>query len=563
MTTPALQRFVDDELLRAPLVMDATVQAVFGALQIGPAVAGAAERQVAADVILRLGAHRATVSAGYLKSLRQQISGESLPAAAPPREPQLAPVAPGRGAAFGTGPGGLSLVDEEDVAVDVALSHAIETIKSVAEAEIRELISYTSALANDMDVARDHNPLRPEAQARALWFAAQALPLSRDHQLAFMRLAAMPFAQALRKSYAAACARLAEQGVEPAAYRTLILPRGARREARGIGDVPYGQRELNERADMGSPYTSLTLRSTPPPRPAVVAGIAPEEQAAPVMAMTRRPTRASDEAMRLAGLVDDLFETIVSDRRLPPELQAPMLRLQSCATKVVQLDETVLDRHNHPLWRFADLVAHEATVHAGPDGAARDVLLRFLAKLLDALVQETRQGEPLYAWAIERLDRFAAKRLADQLTRSEERIRSMHELEDRIAAEAPVSTLHGAVDLEQLETVPSDLMESYLQSEPPERAMTSSRWLLERRSGDWLRIFRNGQWVHAQLLWPGERGEVFLFLDGHTDETWAIRRSALLAMRDSKLVSMAWPRSLIGDATSILLRRRSRAEAAR
>ena len=146
MTTPALQRFVDDELLRAPLVMDATVQAVFGALQIGPAVAGAAERQVAADVILRLGAHRATVSAGYLKSLRQQISGESLPAAAPPREPQLAPVAPGRGAAFGTGPGGLSLVDEEDVAVDVALSHAIETIKSVSEQQNRSVKQLEEAI---------------------------------------------------------------------------------------------------------------------------------------------------------------------------------------------------------------------------------------------------------------------------------------------------------------------------------------------------------------------------------------------------------------------------------
>lgn len=557
MTTAALQRFVEGELLRAPMVIDMTVQAVFSALQVGPAVAGAAERQVAADVILRLGAHRATVASGYLKSLRQQADEEL--AGRKPHQPPLA-LQPA-----GHGHGGLSLIDDEDVAVDVALSHAIETIKSVAEAEIRELISYTSALANDMDVARDHNPLRPEAQARALWFAAQALPLSRSHQLAFMRLASMPFAEALRKFYAAACARLEEQGVEPAAYRTLIMPRGPRREPRSIGDasfVPYAQRELNERADTATPYTSVTLRPPPPPPPAVLQG---EPEPTMPAAMTRRPSRASDEAMRLAGLVDELFETIITDRRLPPELQAPFLRLQSCAMKVVALDDTLLDRHSHPLWRFADLVAHEAVVHPGPDGAAREVLLRFVNKVLDALVQETRQGEPLYAWAIERMDRFAAKRLADQLGRNEARIATMQAQEERIAADVPVSSIHGTVtvELDQLETVPSDLLEMPYTSEPPDRAMTSSRWLLERRSGDWLRLFRKGHWAHAQLLWPGDRGEFFLFLDGETDETWAIRRSALLAMRDAKLAHMAWPRSLVTDATAYLLRRRNRAASAR
>ena len=118
-----------------------------------------------------------------------------------------------------------------------------------------------------------------------------------------------------------------------------------------------------------------------------------------------------------------------------------------------------------------------------------------------------------------------------------------------------------AIDIEQLETVPADLMDAHLLSEPPERAMTSSRWLLERRSGDWLRLFRKGQWTHAQLLWPGDRGEFFLFADGEDDECWAIRRGALLVMRDSKLATMAWPRSLVTDATAILLKRSGRAAA--
>lgn len=567
MPTLALQRFVDDELMRAPMVMDLTLQSVFEALQRGPAFAGAAERQVAGEVILKLGAQRPRIVAAYLDALRQQVAlelGGKGPAAPPPPPamPKLAPL-PVRG--------GLSLVEDEDVAADVAMSHAIEMIRSVAEAEIRELLSFTSALADDMDVARDHNPLRPDVQARCLWTAAQALPLSRTHQLAFMRMAALPFAQALRKGYAAACSRLEEQGVEPAAYRTLILPKGVRRQSgggSGGGAMAYAQRGLNEQIDRATPYSTQPGVGAPPgvlrapaPSPYVSGTFAPPPMPVPqtVQASARHTTQMSDNDARLAGLVDQLFDTMMADRRLPAEMQAPLLRLQACATKAVQADEEVLDRHTHAMWRFIDLLTHEAAIYPGPNGTARDLLLRFAAKLIDQLVQETRHSEPLYVWAIERLDRFVAKRLAERMTAAESRIAELHALEERIAeADAPVSTLHGAPDLAHLETVPADLMDAPLQSEPPDRLMTSSRWLLERRSGDWLKLFRKGQWGYAQLLWPGERGEMFLFADGDTDECWAIRRSALLGLRDSSLATMAWPRSLVGDATGILLRRGQR-----
>lgn len=565
MPTLALQRFVDDELMRAPMVMDMTLQAVFEALQRGPAMAGAAERQVAGEVILKLGAHRPKLVAAYLDSLRQQVAsemgGKAVPPPAPPAMPKLAPLS--------LKPmSGLSLVEDEDVAVDVAMSHAIEVLKSVAEAEIRELLSFTSALANDMDVARDHNPMRPDAQARALWHAAQALPLSRTHQLAFMRMAAMPFAQALRKNYAAACARLEDQGVEPAAYRTLILGRGARREGRHIGGgggagMAYAQRELHEQTEQAAPYSTPRTGAPPPPRvaapapsPYVSGTFAPPPAPVPQTVHASARHTMSDNDARLAGLVDQLFDTMMADRRLPAEMQAPLLRLQACATKAVQADEEVLDRHTHAMWRFIDLLAHEAAIYPGPDGAARDLLLRFAAKLIDQLVQEPRHVEPLYVWAIERLDRFVAKRLAERMTAAESRIAELHALEERMGrSDAPVSTLHGAPDLGHLETVPADLMDTPLQSDPPDRLMTSSRWLLERRSGDWLKLFRKGQWSYAQLLWPGERGELFLFADGETDECWAIRRGALLGLRDSSLAQMAWPRSLVADATGILLRR--------
>ena len=49
-----------------------------------------------------------------------------------------------------------------------------------------------------------------------------------------MRHASQPLAQLLRTSYAASTSRLEGMGVEPAAYRTLILPSGSRRGGRSV-----------------------------------------------------------------------------------------------------------------------------------------------------------------------------------------------------------------------------------------------------------------------------------------------------------------------------------------
>jgi hypothetical protein len=126
------------------------------------------QRTAVADLMEALPKHHARMGDYFVRSLREQVSDAETAArsaaaghARPPSRSRLA------------------LVDEEEVAMDVQLSHCIEAIKSVAEYELRELQTYTSALVGDMDVARDHNPFRAETFARALWAASQALPMSR------------------------------------------------------------------------------------------------------------------------------------------------------------------------------------------------------------------------------------------------------------------------------------------------------------------------------------------------------------------------------------------------
>lgn len=523
MSSSRLQAFIDDELMRAPLAIDMALQAVIESLQRGAATLAPGERKVVSDLLLSVAAQRARLVERYVLSLREQVGAELArqapkPAATPRQAPSL---------------GTLSLVDDDEVAVDVVLSHAIEAIKSVAEHELRELLAFTSALVGDMDVGADHNPFRAETQARALWAAAQALPLSGGHQLAFMRHAAMPMAQSLRKTFAAACTRLENEGLEPAAYRTVIPPAG-----------PRTRRVLD-------------LSITKPLEPLGGA----ESTAARSMTGRLPPIDASQNSaeQQLVDLVGRLFSTMLSDHRLPADLHGAVSRVQAFVLKAALVDPTLIEKHDHPIWRFVDLLAHLGTVHAGPDGEERDFLLRFAAKLLDQLGEEPRHTESLYGWAIERLERFAAKRLTDRAAQAQPQITTMQQLEDRLSRpDATISTLHGTIDVPQLDTVPAELMESSADTsaQSPE---DPDRWVRGLRAGQWLRIFHKGRWSNAQLIWPGERGEIWLFGAGDSDQTWAIRRSALQLLRRERLADLLQPRSLIGDATAALLHRRAAA----
>ena len=78
-------------------------------------------------------------------------------------------------------------------------------------------------------------------------------------------------------------------------------------------------------------------------------------------------------------------------------------------------------------------------------------------------------------------------------------------------------------------------------------------WLHARRSGEWVHMFMQGSWVHAQLLWYGRHREYWLFADGESANTWAIRRVALERLLQMKLLSLLTPRSLIRDAAARVL----------
>lgn len=568
MTTPAaLQRFVDDELMRAPLLADQVIEEAMLAVKRDAGGMTPRERLLVGDVLRALQNNRPLVVREFVRALTEQVQREL------DQEENIRNAPP-------SGLGGLSLVDEGQVEVDVEISRAIEAIRSVAEHELREVMSYTSALVGDMDVARDYNPFRPEVIGRALWDSAQALPLQRAYQLAFMRHACLPLAQLMRKAYAGACARLESMGVVPAVYRTIIVF-GSQR-SRGQQDHFFDA--AANRAESTTPLPGPSGRPPPPAAtaPAVAAPTATRPSLDQVLTRTDELMRdlgadadrhqretlrqlqrqqmvaSADKAAdrELVELISRLFDTLLGDRRLATDIQNLVSRLQAPALRLALRDASLLDNHTHPLWLVMDRIALQGELHPPPGDPERTAMLRYLHGLLDTLAQEQARDADAFRWALERVLAYERTRFEQRRGAAEAELHSLQALEDQVAAGGPPPTSPGALDIGHLDTVPADLLDDLSAAGPGEgHPRDGAQWLTTRRSGDWVHMFMQGAWVNAQLLWYGRHREYWLFGDGASANTWAIRRNALERMLEVQLLTALSPRSLIREAAARVLRR--------
>ena len=528
--SPLFRQYVEDEMLRAPLVFDQLLDAVTDEVRRGLPGMVSTQRTAVADLMQALQTQRTRMGDYFMHSLRELVQADMSRQPAKTDKPLAKQPDKLRS---------LSLVDEDEVVIDVELSHTIEAIKSVAEYELRELQTFTSALVGDLDMARDYNPFRAETMARSVWAAAQALPLSRGHQIAFMRHASQPLAQVLRTSYAASTSRLENMGVEPAAYRTLILPSGSRRGGRSaettftpdlyrMSDTMPAQQDTQH----GLSYQGQSGRSQQPERWSDVA-----------RGTTHRADRQAIE------LVSRLFEAMLTDSRVPPDVILLISRLHGPAMRLALRDRALLDHNRHPLWRFINQLVFAAEM--APDGfdPERLQLLKLAQATIDQLASEPAQNTALYRWAVERLDAFLHKRLTRRLAAVASQVGALQKLEDKLAnGQGPPSTMSGPLDFHQLDTVPAEFMDSNLPSSAS--SPSAAEWLNKLNPGDWVRMFFKGRWVQAQLLWPGERREFLLFGDGGSDETWAVRAGALVLMHGNGLIKTLKQRSIVGSAAA-------------
>jgi hypothetical protein len=574
MNFTPLQRFVDEELARAPLFADEALQATLEALARTQREGPYPERGPAADVARAVFDHRSRLVTAYTQTVLRLVQDEwRRETATPGSAAATAAAAPSSAARRGAGVDldfeplsrrmGLELVDENHVAQDVAQAAALEALRTVAEHEIRELATFTAALVGDMDVARDWNPLRPETQAKALWAMAQALPQHGGLPLAFMRAVATPFAHCLRKAYAAACTRLEDAGVEPAVCRTLILPRGPRR-ARAestLDQMALAQIQLSlpdikaglvASADAASSESASALSAAPS------GGNAPAPAGAfPSLPGTANSAASAERKLDATALdvLGRLFDTLLGDRRLAAK--SSLARLQPLALRLAAREPALLDDFTHPLWRLMDQIAWQAELLLDAP-AQRQRFIDKADQLLEHLAGEPEQNAGLYHWALQRL--AAAERFGNEqrLRAHSARLRVLGEQDRRLAAgETP--TEPAALTVGQLETVPDALMGGDPLKPSLSTEAQAVAWLDERQPGAWWRLFVDGAWQQMQLLWVGPQREAWLlaWASDSADETDALafQRKALLRLREAGLAHERKPRSLVRDAAEYLLRK--------
>lgn len=521
-----LQRFVDDELLRAPLLFEQVVEAALKQARKDPALVGRSPAPV-------INEQRGEMARRFVASLREQTSaglGGARPRAAPKT---------------------LALLDDEAVAADVELSRAVAAIASVAEYELRELGAFTSALVGDHDVARDTNPLSADVYARALDAAAQALPLSRGTRVAFMRHAAMPLAQVLRRAYAAACTRLEDAGVEPGLHRTIVFPPGTRgaERAPALADVRDSMPMPLDEPPPGAPpiedvlgHVDALLRRLP----------ADADRAARAQALDSQRMRLLDSAgsradAQVIELVSRLFDAVLTDPAIAAGAQVLLSRLHPSVLRVALSDPATLDSYEHPVWRLVDLVADLGDTP--DDGQAR--VLAFLQALVDHLVREPVHDANLFIWGVQRLEALQRQRFEQQRRAAAAQIAALQQAQGHRDDRGGPGDAgdHGAMDVGGLETVPAELLDLQAPSAPK-----SSAALDALSPGQALRVFRGGRWRQTQLLWTDPLHGLWLLADVADGSSWALARSAVERLHAEGLLLEARAPSVVRRAAETVLR---------
>ena len=519
---PNFPDFIEEELLRVPMTVDAVIDAVQERWRLrlplhGPADADPARalRQHRAELITQtLRTLRETAQADLQSDFRNPAGGITVPGLAKPGQPRSVRTAD------------LSLIDEDDVVIDIEIARCTQAIKQVAEVELRDLHTYTSALVHDLNVARDTNPFGPERFVRALWRGVQQLPLSRPLLAAFMHDAAGPLAEALRKAYASASRRLQEQGVAPAAYRTFVFG----------GGTAWGADLMRTRPseDLHQLQDSLSGR----PAPATAAASAPPPAASPASPRGQPPAQWVE-------LLDRLFGAMRLERGLAAPTQALLARLQGVMLRLVQTDPTPLDAYDHAAWRFMNQLVFD--IECSPP-AHLPRLLALGSSLVDHLASADVLAQASFTWAIVRLAAARQHALAQALMAAAPQVERLQ----RIGRdEASAATAAVPLDIGNLDTVPAGLMPE------PERpaAQPGAFTLLQAGApGTQMRCHLQGRWRHLMTLWSDPDSELVLLLEPPSGRLWALRQTALSRLLGEHLARPLRARSLVRRAADRLLR---------
>jgi hypothetical protein len=439
---PLFQRFVDDELSLAPAlvsrVLAGTVQLLGPSTE--PAPAGG-ERMHYADLVTALQRNSPRYEKTFVDSLRRQVAEEL------DEQRDSAP-----GEAKGA-PGGLELMDETRVEIDIEISRAMQLIDSTAEWELRELQTFTSTLVGQSHVTAESNPFRPLVYATALWDAACAVAESQIQRAIVLRTSAGVAAGLLKNASAAASTRLESQGVQPGLYRTVVLPSGSSfgrpvTEPPRPGGLSALLANMPQATSAGAlAPTDRQVAGTVPGRDGTVRSDGASKRSAeleqalmrldellrhPPME-TSRSGRASPSVgleqhrsalvasasepvdRQVIELVTRLFESLLSDSVLPAGFRPVVSRMQVAALRLCLADSAALESYEHPVWRLLDRVGEASQGYSRVEDPRLSGFLAFCAAVAEEMAGASAPDTALFRRGLNRVDGYLSDLLQGQL----------------------------------------------------------------------------------------------------------------------------------------------------
>ena len=436
---PVLQRFIDDELARAPAmverIMAGTQQLLRDTKDSG---LHASERALHFELVEALQRAPAVYQRSFIDSLRSQVA-QTLE-----EQQGGSPADP-----LASGIGGLALMDESSVETDIEISRAIQLIDTTAEWELRELQTFTSTLVGQTHVSAESNPLRPQVYATALWQAACEVSPVPVHRTTLLRISSGVAAGLLRSAWAAACTRLEAQGVEPGIYRTVVFPSGAvpgRGPAMPDVTTPNAMASLLASMPGGSAgmqvsvgQAATAMGAALPRAGAGVASAEFEQAMARLEELLRHmpaPAPGTDDALakrmgthraalvasagtpgerQVIELLSRVFDSMLTDPALPSPFVPVVARLRASALRVALRDPDMLHSTRHAVWQLLDRISEAAQCTPHPGDPRRAALLTQCQALAEQLATAAAPDATLYRRALTQLDTELTHQLQAQL----------------------------------------------------------------------------------------------------------------------------------------------------
>ena len=375
----------------------------------------------------------------------------------------------------------LSLVDDGAMEAQIAADRMSMEIGFGCEWELRDLDGYVGALLGEAGAQTERNPLRPEQIAHAAMQGIQAVSDKAEIRAVLTAEIGRSLAALLPPAYAAVVAELRHAGVQPLAMAVRSRPvsgggagADSRQDSAGL-DTASGRETV---AGPGGPSFAGPGGGPGAPRSSTQSGMAgggtPLGQVDPGLMMLMRrlshagpagapgPAAAGDslygagsaappppnlirahrDELRQAssGALDHmvidvigfLFDQILSDPKVPPQLARQIARLQLPVLRAAMGDPNFFAHRRHPVRRFVNRIA---SLGAAFEDFDSEQARGFLAKVRD-LVQEVVEGDfdqiETYEQKLAELVSFTAEQAARQSQAQSDAAALLSEKEDQL-----------------------------------------------------------------------------------------------------------------------------------